>query len=544
MASAASTPDAPATPDRPEQTPAGPDPTDPADERADPAPARSAERPVTDRATSKRTVARSTALYSISILALRLGSVIMLPITTRVLTPAEFGLVYLLVSVSEVVNILVSEGTTTGLVKFYVGASSEDERREVVTGTLVLLLAQAVVSTLLVLAVSPLIYEHLMHGKGSRAMIYVLALVFVPASLSPVPMAVMQVQQRAALASALSLGQFALQIGLNVLFLLVFRLGPVGILLSTLVAFTVTGLVAVAWLLRSTRPRWRWATALRQRRFGVPYQLSAIAIFVLNSGDRFVLQATQQASVTGLYILGYQFGFLMYSVSAAPFLQAWTPTAFQHAKDPRPARDRHFAEGLFALTALMMLVSVGIVAFARPALRIMSRAEFVAAADLVGPIVLAYACNGWYTLFRTQLDISAKGRVLPWINGGAALVAVAGYLLLIPPYGRWGGAAATLIAFAGRAVATYYAGQRAWPVEWEFRRPVVTTALAMGLSGVLLWVRPDGLAGMIAAGVALVAVFVAACWALVVTPAERALVGRLGQRLVGMVQSRLNTRPA
>jgi O-antigen/teichoic acid export membrane protein len=467
----------------------------------------------------------------------------MLPITTRVLTPAQFGLVYLLASVFEVVNILISEGTTAGLLKFYFAARTAEERREVVTGTFGFLVLQGLLGGLLVALAAPVIHQRLLHGQGSPAMVYVVAATFVAGSLAPVPLAVMQAEQRAGLVSALSITQFGLQLACNVAFLLALGLGPIGLQLSTLLAFVIVGAVATGWLLRHMRPRWRWTTAVRQRRFGVPYQISAAAVFLLNSGDRFVLQATQTADVTGLYILGYQFGFLMYSVSASPFLQAWVPTAFQRSADPRPKRDEYFAGGLFALTGLMMLACVGVVAFAKPVVRLVSRPEFEAAADLVAPIVLAYAFNGWYTIFRLQADISGRTRAVPVVNWTGAAVAVAGYLLLIPRFAAWGGACATLIAFMVRTVHMYVLGQRAMPVDWRLRRPAAVVALACALCAVTLWLRPVTFGGMVVAGLLLVATFVTACWFAVLTTNERLHTLGVANKLRARLPGRLAPRP-
>ena len=67
-------------------------------------------------------------------------------------------------------------------------------------------------------------------------------------------MLLMQIEGKPALFSATSLVRLVLQLTLNILLLVVFRLGPLGILLSTLVTNISIGLTSMVWMACSISP--------------------------------------------------------------------------------------------------------------------------------------------------------------------------------------------------------------------------------------------------------------------------------------------------
>ena len=64
-------------------------------------------------------LARNTLVYGAGIVARRIASFIMLPVYTHYLTPADYGVLELLQLTVDIAVILVSAGTTAGLLRFY-----------------------------------------------------------------------------------------------------------------------------------------------------------------------------------------------------------------------------------------------------------------------------------------------------------------------------------------------------------------------------------------------------------------------------------------
>lgn len=488
---------------------------------------------------TNRGLARRLAIYGVGFVLNRLGSVIMLPVTTRVLTPAEYGLLYLVQIVTEVAAILVTEGTTAGFLRFYYAAKSEREKAEVTVSTLYLLAAQQVIGALILIVGAPLIWRLAFNSAGDPGLVRLAGACFLATSLLPVPLLLMQAQQRSALHTAYTAVQVASSVIFNVLFLVVWRQGARSMLLSALITFTAIGIPALVWMLRQTGVRGHLQTALTIRRFGFPYQLATAGAFVLNFGDRFFLQHSRSTAETGLYTLAYQFGFLTWSLSAQPFFQAWLPLSFQLATLDPAERDRRFNEGLLASTVIICAASVGVSAIAGPMLAVIASPSYAAAAALIPAIMIAFLFQAWYTVFKTGADISGRTRAVPAATWCAVVVILCCYALLIPRFGGQGAAAATIVGFAVRTAVMYRGARDALPIRWQLRQP----ATVVGLTSITLihvaLTSPATLSWQLVQSVAVPLVFGIALWTGVLHSAQRERLGHAARNATRALRERL-----
>jgi O-antigen/teichoic acid export membrane protein len=90
------------------------------------------------------------------------------------------------------------------------------------------------------------------------------------------------------------------------------------------------------------------------------------------------------------------------------------------------------------------------------------------------PIILgAYYFNGLYTNFAASVYIRKRTAYLPAITGTAAAANVALNFLLIPYYGIWGAAYATLGAYMLSAALMYRLTRKIYPLRYEWRRLII-----------------------------------------------------------------------
>src|SRR3954466_14751606 len=88
-----------------------------------------------------RTFLRHAAVYGLGTLLIHAGSLVLLPIYLRCLSPAEYGILEVVNRLAETVGTcLLFAGFKQALFTFYQQATSEIDRRRVVTGTFALVL--------------------------------------------------------------------------------------------------------------------------------------------------------------------------------------------------------------------------------------------------------------------------------------------------------------------------------------------------------------------------------------------------------------------
>ena len=132
---------------------------------------------------------------------------------------------------------------------------------------------------------------------------------------------------------------------------------------------------------------------------------------------------------------------------------------------------------------LMLILSfggLGLIVAAKPTLHILSTPPFWDAALLVPVIVLAYYVRAVGDFFRCIFMVEGKpgyDAICNWIGAGVCL---AGYFALIPRWGIWGAATATLITFLVIGVVSVIWAYQLKPFSVESGRLGKIVLAAMG----------------------------------------------------------------
>jgi O-antigen/teichoic acid export membrane protein len=476
--------------------------------------------------TSFRRLGRNTLIYSAGVLVHRVISILMLPVYTRVMTPADYGVIDLIQMVTDVVALMLTAGLTAGVQRFYFQARTDEDRRAIVSTAFLLQMGMALVGTVLLLALAEPISRIALGGAGSPQLLRIAALNFSLGMLSSVPLLLLQTEERARLFLGVTVAKLLLQLTFNLLFLVRFRLGAEGLLLSTLVTSVVIGGWTSIWMIRRTGLAFsrRWVADLR--RFGTPIQIAWAASFLLTFGDRFFLQAARGAASVGLYGMAYQFGFILQQVAGMPFIQAWRPQRFQLVGAPREKRDAANEQGFFYLSVVLVTGATATCLFVEPFLRVMTTSGFFGAAHMVPLIVLAYVIEVWAQAVTFGIEVSERTRYSAFANWISAAVALALYALLIRPLGGYGAALGTLGGFLVRLVLLHHWSQRLWPVRYGWRRPLALLALGALATAAYLVLLPGTVPRQAALAAALFAGYLGAAWALVLHADERRVLAR------------------
>lgn len=488
---------------------------------------------------SGRRLGKEILIYGLGVVASRAASFIMLPVYTRLLTPTDYGLLQMLDMTLDVASILVSAGVTTGVMRFYFKATTERGRREVLGSALLLQVGLNLLGTLLLCLGAGPIWRLGLRGTGAPTMVYVAAANFSLGVLSTVPLLQMQMERKALAYSVAMFSRVVLQLGLNILLLVGFRWGVLGILLSTMTTGVVIGGATIGWMLRHTRPAVSRAAVRDLRRFGVPYQIATAATFILTFGDRFFLEALHGLAAVGIYGLAYQFGFLLDSLAVSPFNRAWGPQRYQLASHPREFRDAKYNQGFLYLSLIMVTTAVGITLFVQPVLEIMSDSSFWPASRIVPVVVAAYVVQSWSGVVQFGIDVSERTKYVTYAMWISVVVILGLYALLIPRFGAMGAAVATLLAFSVRFALLYWFSQRLWPVTYRWAPPLKLAGCAALLTGAAFAVDLNGFVAKGLLGAGLLTVYLAFVWLAVLDREDRGLLREMVRSSPRAVMARL-----
>ena len=431
---------------------------------------------------STKQLGRDTLVYAVGIVLARTLSLLMLPIYTRNLTPADYGVLQLLEMTVDVGTLLIGAGMTAGLQRYYFQELPGRDRNALIMSAFALEMILGLLTTALLYLSAPVIWLYFLKRSGQPEFIQIAAVNFSLSLMSAVPLQLLQIERRSVVYISLTLVKLVAQVALNIYFVVWLKWGVQGILATSFLTNGLLGAGLAVWMLHRTGLRIRWSAIRDLRRFGLPYQATFLGSFVMTFGDRYFLQASQGAADVGLYSLAYSFGFLLSQLSAGPFLSAWNPQRFEQAAlEPgvrNPPYQRAFQLFNLGLIGMAAMIALGI----GPGLRIIAGPAFQGAAAFVPVILLAYVLQSWTDVVKFGIDVSGKTRYMSYASWISMALTLFLYATLIPRWGGFGAAWATVAGFGLRFVLVYHWSQRLTPLPYDWRDARRMSALATMLT--------------------------------------------------------------
>lgn len=480
-------------------------------------------------------IARHTIIYGLGTLLHKGIAFLMLPVYTRMLTPADYGVVALIDMTLDVVSIGAGAQLAYAIFRFYHKADTEADQRAVVSTVLLSLLATyALTAGTVALAAEPI--SRLLFGHPDRAgLIRIAAGGLFAQCLLIVPFAYLRVLEKSPVVASVNLAKLVFQLGMNILFLVMLRFGVEGILMSTAIANLIVGGGLTLWTIRRAGVAFS-APALRALvRYAAPMIATQFATFLATFGDRYFLKAYGTEADVGLYNLSYQFGFLLFGIGFEPFNGMWGPRRFAIARSPDVAeRDRALSLGFGYANLLILATATAIGVFVGDVLHVMTTPPFFAAARAVPIILVAYVLLAWCNIQDLGILMRERTEYLTIANWVATAVALAGWFVLVPRFGAMGAAAAGTAAFCMRYALTYRYAQRLWPVRYDWGPTLRMCAASAALVGLAAVLPPLPLVSSIPLHAAMLAAFGVVAWTVGPLTAEtKADVLARAQRLLG-----------
>jgi O-antigen/teichoic acid export membrane protein len=419
---------------------------------------------------------KHTTIYASGVIMARIASFIMLPIYTRFLTPADYGIIELLQMTLDFVAVVLGFQIGGAVFRHYMLYDDPKDKKEVISTALLLVVA-ANLTGILILGFAARPVAGLALGSVDRAgllRLFSLSLVF--GSAAETGFVFIRAEQRPWLFVGYSMLRLVLQLGLNIYFLVFRHLHVEGAVYSAVLSGGLMCGALGVYTWARVGLRWSWDKARELITFSWPLMLASIGAYYITFGDRFFLRAFATMAEVGIYSLGYRFAFLLVAVAWTPFTSIWDSEQYQVFKrsDARLVYGRTFVVASFLLT----FASVGIAIFARDVLMVMSDAQFWPAAKVVPALLAAYVFQCWTGFANLGIMVARDTRQITIGTFVSVAVITVGYAALIPLFGGMGAAWATLAGMVARFAWIYEKARRHYDMELPWRVVAQLSALA------------------------------------------------------------------
>jgi O-antigen/teichoic acid export membrane protein len=476
-------------------------------------------------------VLQESTLYLLGNVASRLIGFLAIPFYSRFLTPSQYGLIELVELSTQTIAIALGlQAIGAALARlFHDQPTFEDEQAVVSTS----LIATAVLSAAVMIAAvagAGTLSRMVFHTDEWTTLLQAAFVAMFFSNMVEVVLVYERIRANATFFLHYTLITLMANLALNILFIGVLDAGVWGFVSSKLVTTIVSSLYLALRMRRDVGWHWRSAYVPELVRFGAPLVLSSLSYFAIHFSDRFFLSSAVSLAELGRYALAYRFAILVSALVGDSFAKSWDATLYRYAG--RDGWQGQFARIASYFTYLVFTTGLAIALFSPELLRVMVPPEYFPPPLLLPIIIASYLAREIGDFFRSLLLINKRSMRVGQIAFGGAMVNLAANVLLIPMYGIYGAAIATLMTWLIYMAVCWVVANRehALPINpWAYAR---ITLLAIACYALSLGTRADGLLIQAAMDVFWVVLFCVAALRVFLSAEERrgalALAGSVG----------------
>ena len=417
------------------------------------------------------------AAYQASSVLSAVLALITLPLYTRALSRADFGVAETLLTFIILASILLRLGLGEAFVRYYFTHAPGAERDRLARTTTATVLLTTTAAALLAAALAGPLSE-LILGFEEAGLMRIAVLGLWSFTNLEVAYALLRVDERRRTYLAAAMTNVLLSVALTVTLVVGLDQGARGYLAGNYVASAVV-LLGLWWVLRGrigVRPEMPLGPLLR---FGAPTVPADATVFALNVVDRAYVLRSQSAAAAGLFALSVKLATAVI-LAVRGFQLAWPPLAYS-IEDDEQAR-RFYAAVTTWFVVVTGLVVAGLTLLGRWVVRLLAAPEYFEAHEALPWVALGWAMYGLFLVFVTIGGrVGITTRTFPAALAGVTANVVA-LVLLVEPLGIAGAGIALVAAYAVMLVVAHLLTRRLFSVPFEWARLAHAVALLAGVA--------------------------------------------------------------
>ena len=446
-----------------------------------------------------RAFVRDSFVYGLATVLVRAVSILLVPVLTRLLAPADYGAIDILAVFTGFVSVIVSLEIVQAVARFYPDSTSRDDRIGYASTSLWFAVIGYTGFLIVGEALAAPIARGLLGGVDRTDIVRVALVALWGNGVFYVAQSQLRWRLLARRYAVSSIVYSVVSMGTGVLFVLAGS-GVVGVFGGQIVGASA----GIALSLGALRTEYRFIIDRAKLRamlaFSAPLIPSSLGVLVTLYIDRIAINTLLGLSELGLFGIGFRLASVITLLSLG-VQSALTPLIYTHHRALQtPAAIARIFRFYVAGT---IVVSLGLGLFARELLAFLTTPAYAGGAVVVPLLAPALCLSGMY-IFAPGPAIAKRTGLIAGINLGGAALNTALNLLLIPAVGILGAAAATLVSSAAVFSANMMVSQRLYPVPHDWRALGLVVAAAAALVAAGWWLVPVGLVGLAVKGVFMV----------------------------------------
>jgi len=421
---------------------------------------------------------KNTFIFTLGNLIPKLAQFVLLPIYTIYLTPADYGITNSINVVTNILAILFTFSINRSVYRLYYDFKTEEEKKDYLgTINIGIIVISTIILGLLFLFSS---FIEKIYSNISFYPFFAFGIIAAYLTIwENVPKIYFLVQEKAKVHVTLSFLQFIVN-NLAILFFVVYmKEGAVGYLKGTMFGALITVPVFLFIIFRTTNFKFNSTVFFDSLKFSLPLIPAQLSTWVYNLSDRIFIERYFSLTDVGIYSLGYKIAGLVLLFTAS-FKSSYDPFFYRIANTEKYeiAREK-ISKTNTIYYQITVFLSFTLAFFSEEIIKIFFNKEYVNAYLFIPILCLAYIFDKISGLINLSFYQNKNTKIVMIITLAGALVNLLFNFILIPSFGAFGAAWATVLTMLVLTIVKYFWSKKYYfiPVEWV---KLSITTLALG----------------------------------------------------------------
>ncbi len=380
-------------------------------------------------------------------------------IYTRVLPPSEFGRITLLWLFALIISVLIDARLNTAFsIRFY-KSSKEENTKNIYSVLIFNLVLGTIVYTFFFLS-SPF-RQKILGIEVSTTELTIIFLMVLSMIFANFYTNILMISQRNRSYFWVKVFFNAVLLISSIACLLFFKQGYISYFNSYMVSYLITAAIGLKYLAVNYKPKiaslFSFNNLKELLKIGMPLIPNGLLLMLLTWADRYILNLYTELVVVGIYTVGYRFSEIINNFLFGPFGQAISPVLFRKFTESLDEYKK-ILSNIFKYYWLATIgVSIGYFVMLKEIFILFSGAAYLEGYNIVGITILGIILWGLSNTLSATIIVKEKTGKMFLFTGISTFINILLNFLLIPGYGMYGAAAATLAGyFVQLAIALYY----------------------------------------------------------------------------------------
>ncbi|WP_266097041.1 lipopolysaccharide biosynthesis protein [Marinobacter salinisoli] len=404
----------------------------------------------------------------------------MLPVYTNYLTPADYGVVGLLIFAVSLFEMLLGAQMFQAVPKFYHQETSLSSKNAVVTSALVVTGLFSILAAAAMALNSRTVSSQLFGTIDYRVYVEIFSILILTHSLEQYGLAYIRIIRKPWTFFCFSMAKLFLQLTLSITTIVILEMGLMGLAISSLASSLIIALILALYTVHKTGLNISSEITKRMLRFSWPLWLTGLIGLYIGSSNRYFIRVFSSIDDVGLFELASKFGSIVGLLIWMPFSQYWQTERFSVAQKENPYPEYSLA--FRTIASLLLIGGTFVNIFSDITISIMSAPEFHPSASAVPYLTICGILQ--CMIFFNNFSFMHKSETLKMTkhNAIAAAIITLFYLILIPYFGFVGAAVALMVSTFIQYNYVLSAANKIYPLKIPQRPFILSCVLLLAAS--------------------------------------------------------------